>query len=65
VLLINAADDPYAVPENVRGLAERFPNARLYVVTDGGHPLLGHTQEVKSEITQFLNSIVAVLNNNH
>jgi pimeloyl-ACP methyl ester carboxylesterase len=65
VLLINAADDPYAVPENVRGLAERFPNARLYVVADGGHPLLGHAQEVKSEITQFLNSIVAVLNNNH
>ena len=65
VLLINAADDPYAVPENVRGLAEKFPNARLYVVTDGGHPLLGHTQEVKAEITQFLNSVLAVLNSGH
>jgi pimeloyl-ACP methyl ester carboxylesterase len=54
VLLINAADDPYAVPENVRGLAERFPDARLYVVPDGGHPLLGHSEKVKAEITQFL-----------
>jgi pimeloyl-ACP methyl ester carboxylesterase len=60
VLVINAADDPYAVLENVRGLVEKIPNARLFVVPDGGHPLLGHTQEVKSEITQFLNSIVAV-----
>ena len=65
VLLINAADDPYAVPENVRGLAEKFPNARLYVVPDGGHPLLGHSEEVKAEITQFLRSNVTVLNSSH
>ena len=65
VLLINAADDPYAIPENVRALAERLSNARLYIVTDGGHPLLGHTQEVKSEITHFLNNIVAVLNSSY
>lgn len=65
VLLINAADDPYAVPENVRGLAERFPNARLYVVPDGGHPLLGHSEEVKAEISQFLRSNVTVLNSSH
>jgi pimeloyl-ACP methyl ester carboxylesterase len=63
VLVINALDDPYAVPENVRGLAEKFPNARLYVVPDGGHQLLGHSQEIKSEILQFLNSNVAVLKN--
>jgi pimeloyl-ACP methyl ester carboxylesterase len=54
VLVINAVDDPIAVHENVRGLAEKIPNARLFVVPDGGHPLFGHTQEVKSEITQFL-----------
>lgn len=63
VLLINAADDPYAVPENVRGLAEKFPNARLYVVPDGGHPLLGHSEEVKAEINQFLRDNVALLKN--
>jgi 2-hydroxy-6-oxonona-2,4-dienedioate hydrolase len=62
VLLINAADDPYAVPENVRGLAEKFPNARLYVVPDGGHPLLGHSEEVQAEISQFLSGNLAVVN---
>jgi pimeloyl-ACP methyl ester carboxylesterase len=65
VLLIHALDDPYALPENVHGLAAKIPNARLFVVPDGGHPLLGHSQEVKAEITQFLNSIVAVSNGSH
>jgi pimeloyl-ACP methyl ester carboxylesterase len=65
VLIINALDDPYAVPENVGGLAEKLPNARLYVVPDGGHPLLGHSAEVKAEITQFLRNSVAVLNSGH
>ncbi len=54
VLLISAADDPYSLLENVRGLADRLPNARQLVVLDGGHPLLGHAEEVKAEILQFL-----------
>ena len=61
VLVIGAADDPYAVLENVRGLAGKIPNARLFVVPDGGHPLLGHSHEVKSEIAHFLHSSVAAL----
>ncbi len=62
VLVINALDDPYAEPENVRGLAEKFPNARLFVVPSGGHVILGHTQEIQAEITEFLLSHVAVSN---
>ncbi len=58
-LVISAKDDPIAVHENVRGLAKRFPNARLYVVPDGGHPLLGHSEEVNAEIIQFLQDNVA------
>jgi pimeloyl-ACP methyl ester carboxylesterase len=54
VLIINAADDPISIPENVRRLAEQMPNARLFVVPDGGHFLFGHTEEVESEIAQFL-----------
>ena len=54
VLLINALDDPLAIPENVRGMAKRIPKADLFIVPDGGHILLGHAKEVKSEITQFL-----------
>ena len=64
-LVINALDDPLANHENVRGLAEKFPNARLYIVPYGGHPLLGHAEEVEAEITQFLRSSLALLNKSH
>ncbi len=62
VLVISAVDDPIAVYKNVSGMAEKFPNARLVVVPDGGHMLLGHDKEVNTEITQFLNSVLAVSN---
>ena len=53
-LIINAADDPIAIPQNVRRLADQMPNARLFVLPDGGHFLFGHNEEVKSEIAHFL-----------
>ncbi len=59
-LVISAVDDPIAIHENVRGLAEKFPHARLFVVPDGGHPLLGHSEEVNAEIIQFLRDNVAL-----
>jgi pimeloyl-ACP methyl ester carboxylesterase len=55
-LVINAADDPISLPANVRNLAEQMPNARLYIVPDGGHLLFGHAEEVKAEIDRFLRS---------
>ncbi len=55
-LVINAADDPISLPANVRVLAEQMPNARLYIVPDGGHLLFGHAEEVKAEIASFLRS---------
>jgi 2-hydroxy-6-oxonona-2,4-dienedioate hydrolase len=58
-LVINATDDPISLPENVRALAEQMPNARLYIVPDGGHLLFGHTEEVKAEIASFLRNHVA------
>jgi pimeloyl-ACP methyl ester carboxylesterase len=61
VLVINAADDPISIPKNVRNLADQMPNARLFVVPDGGHFLFGHAEEAKSEILQFLRSNVAEL----
>lgn len=63
VLVIMVLDDPYALPENVRSLAEKFPNARLFVLPDGGHPIIGHTEEVNREITQFLQKNVVLLEN--
>ncbi|MRR32840.1 alpha/beta fold hydrolase [bacterium] len=53
-LVINAANDPISIPENVRRMAGQLPNARLYIVPDGGHLLFGHAEEVKAEISSFL-----------
>ena len=60
-LVISALDDPMALHVNARTLADQIPNARLLVVPDGGHLLLGHTQEVKEEITEFLRDNVLEL----
>jgi pimeloyl-ACP methyl ester carboxylesterase len=58
VLVINAADDPISLPQNVRSLAGKMPNARLFVLPDGGHFLFGHSEEVKAEIAQFLRNMI-------
>jgi pimeloyl-ACP methyl ester carboxylesterase len=60
VLVINAADDPISIPQNVRHLAEQMPNAHLFILPDGGHFFFGHTEEVKSEIAQFLISLASL-----
>jgi pimeloyl-ACP methyl ester carboxylesterase len=59
VLVINALDDPLSIPANVRAMTGQMPNARLYVVPDGGHFLFGHADEAKAEIARFLSSILA------
>lgn len=65
VLLISTLDDPNSIPENVKTMSEIFPHARLFVLPDGGHLTLGHEDEIKAEITQFLNSYVTVLHSSH
>ena len=62
-LVISAVDDPMALHENARMLADQIPNARLLAIPDGGHLLLGHTKEVEAEITQFLSDKLAELKN--
>jgi len=57
VLVIMADDDPISLPVNVRALAEQMPNARLFVVPDGGHFLFGHEKEVKAEVGRFLSNL--------
>jgi pimeloyl-ACP methyl ester carboxylesterase len=63
VLILDALDDPIANLENVRGLAERMPNARLVTMPDGGHFFFGHREEVKDEIARFLRSNLVELQN--
>ncbi|KAF5075774.1 2-hydroxy-6-oxo-6-phenylhexa-2,4-dienoate hydrolase [anaerobic digester metagenome] len=58
-LVVSAVDDPLALHENARALAEKIPNARLQAVPGGGHPLLGHHEEVRQGIAEFLQSTVA------
>lgn len=53
-LVISAVDDPMALHANARSLADQIPGARLLAVPDGGHLMLGHTPEVKAEISRFL-----------
>ena len=59
VLVIMAEDDPISLPANVRALAAQMPNARQFVVPDGGHFMFGHAKEVKAEVARFLGSHVA------
>lgn len=59
VLVIMAEDDPISLPANVRAMAEQMPNARLFVVSEGGHFLFGHAEEARAEIAQFLISHTA------
>ena len=54
--MISTQDDPLALHENAQSLVERIPQSRLLALPDGGHLLLGHYEEVKSEITRFLHS---------
>jgi pimeloyl-ACP methyl ester carboxylesterase len=63
VLLISVLDDPYAIAENVRNLAEKFPNARQLVLPDGGHIILGHSKELDAEEARFLQENVALVKN--
>jgi 2-hydroxy-6-oxonona-2,4-dienedioate hydrolase len=48
-LVISAVDDPLALHENARALADRIPGASRLSVPDGGHVLLGHHEEVKNQ----------------
>jgi pimeloyl-ACP methyl ester carboxylesterase len=54
VLLISTLDDPNSISENVKALSEIFPHASLFVLPDGGHLTLGHKDEVRAKIAQFL-----------
>ena len=56
VLVIMAEDDPISLPANVRAMAQQMPNARQFVVPDGGHFFFGHANEVRAEVIRFLGS---------
>lgn len=53
-LVVSAVDDPEALHANAHVLAAAIPGARLLAIADGGHLMLGRTEEVRAAITGFL-----------
>jgi 2-hydroxy-6-oxonona-2,4-dienedioate hydrolase len=58
-LVISAADDLYDTYESGLHTAEQIRDARFVGYSTGGHLLLGHEAEVRSEITSFLTEHLA------
>jgi len=54
VLIVNAVDDPLTLYKNAQSAEERIPGARLVTIEDGGHMMLGHEEQIQSEIAAFL-----------
>jgi pimeloyl-ACP methyl ester carboxylesterase len=54
VLIVNAVDDPLTLYVNAQAAAERIPGTKLVTIKDGGHMLLGHEEQIRSEIAVFL-----------
>ena len=53
-LVISTADDLYDTYESALYTAEQIRDGRFAGFSTGGHLLLGHEAEVRSEITSFL-----------
>ena len=53
-LVISAADDLYGTYESALYTAAQIHDAKLVGFTTGGHLLLGHEAEVRSQMTSFL-----------
>jgi pimeloyl-ACP methyl ester carboxylesterase len=54
VLIVNAKDDPLTLYQNAQSATERIPGAKLVTIEDGGHMMLGHEEQIRSEIESFL-----------
>lgn len=53
-LVVHAVDDPLASYDAASRAAARIPGARLVSLDSGGHPQLGQTERVRSEVAAFL-----------
>lgn len=53
-LVIHAFDDPLADYDNAKAMAKAIPNAELMIIQRGGHPMLGHEEEIRKRIAEFM-----------
>ena len=54
VIIINSIDDPATLIEGARTLARRIKTSNLLTFDEGGHLILGHEKEIKSQIRKFI-----------
>lgn len=54
-LIIHAVDDPMPPFAGAKKIANQLPNACFFEVNRGGHLLLGHIEQIRAEITAFIN----------
>jgi pimeloyl-ACP methyl ester carboxylesterase len=53
-LILNAVDDPATLIEGARNLETVIHGSQLLTFDTGGHVLLGHGEEIKSQISDFI-----------
>lgn len=54
-LILHSEDDPVASFEKVKNAQHRFPDLTLVTFPDGGHMMVGHSQEIDQALDDFLN----------
>ena len=59
MLVVNAEDDTLVNPSHSRYAAENIPNAKHIEFESGGHVLMGHHQDVRLAINEFLNQQIS------
>ena len=52
--MINAIDDPATLVEGAKTLASKIKNSNLLMFNSGGHLILGHEEEIKNQIREFV-----------
>lgn len=55
VLILHSEDDPVASFEKVKNVQHRFPDLTLVSFPDGGHMMVGHSDEIEKALDDFLN----------
>ncbi|HWC62977.1 MAG TPA: alpha/beta hydrolase, partial [Rhizomicrobium sp.] len=58
-LVVSARDDLFNTLPAARYLAGRIPGAKLIVYEEGGHLLVGHEQQVMTEVGKFIAATIA------
>ena len=57
-LIVHAVDDPMPPFGGAKRMAARIPHACFVAIERGGHLLLGHHEQVRAEITDFIRANV-------